>query len=377
MEHFPSSFPRRSMVLLLVCLSSVICAEAQTGSNNADQSWTVTTVAKGPGAPLRTTEKCTKSGSKTLCEKNVEVHGADGYRPSFYTETETDQEDATTTRSIQRSYRPDGNGRKQLVQVTEEETNHLPNGESDVARTTSKPNPEGNLQIVEREDVETRKSGPDSQEIKSTTYRINSDGNVNGNMAAVRQTDVRQKRGDNDSTVTTRTTKSADSGTGGLGLAEISEKVVKQEGENRTTEESISVPDAEGNLAEVSRTVVKDTQSQGQNVETAETYSLDVPGKSRDGQFHLIQRVTTVRSGDAGRTTTEQQMEQIDPVGLDLKVMTKTSDVATSGPAGTEQTKTTRARNPDGTFSVSSVETSNSDKAPGTETQSSPSNQPQ
>ena len=377
MEHFPSSFPRRSMVLLLVCLSSVICAEAQTGSNNADQSWTVTTVAKGPGAPLRTTEKCTKSGSKTLCEKNVEVHGADGYRPSFYTETETDQEDATTTRSIQRSYRPDGNGRKQLVQVTEEETNHLPNGESDVARTTSKPNPEGNLQIVEREDVETRKSGPDSQEIKSTTYRINSDGNVNGNMAAVRQTDERQKRGDNDSTETTKTTKSADSGKGSLALAEISEKVVKQDGENRTTEESISVPDAGGNLAEVSRTVVKDTQSHGQNVETAETYSLDVPGKSRDGQFHLIQRVTTVRSGDAGRTTTEQQIEQIDPAGLDLKVMTKTSDVATSGPAGTEETKTTRARNPDGTFSVSSVETSNSDKAPGTELQSSPSNQPQ
>ena len=376
MEHIPCSFPRRSMVLLLACLSSIICAGAQTVSNNADQSWTVTTVAKGPGAPLRTTEKCSKSGSKILCEKNVEMHGPDGYRPSFYIETETDQEDATTTRSIQRSYRPDGNGRKQLVQVTEEETNHLPNGESNEVRTTSKPNPEGNLQIVEREDVETRKSGPESQETRSTIYRINSDGNVNGTMAPIRQTDEQQKRGDNDRIETTRTTKSVESGKGGLALAEISEKVVKQDGETRTTEESISVPDAEGNLAEVSRTVVKDTQSQGQNVETAETYSLDVPGKSRDGQFHLIQRVTTVRSGDAGRTTTEQQMEQIDPVGLDLKVMTKISDVATSGPAGTEERKTTRARNPDGTFSVSSVETSNSDKAPGNELQSSPSSQP-
>jgi hypothetical protein len=375
MEHFPSSFPRRSMVLLLACVSSILCAEAQTVSNSTDQSWTVTTVAKGPGGPLRTTEKCSKSDSKVLCEKNVEVLGSDGYRPSFYTETETDQEDATTTRSIQRSYRPDGNGRKQLAQVTEEETNHLPNGESNVVRTTSKPNPEGNLQIVQREDVETRKSGPESQETKSTTYRINSDGNVNGNMAAVRQTNEQQKRGDNDRIETTKSTKSVDSGKGGLELAETSETVVKQDGENRTTEESISRPDAEGNLAEVSRTVVKHTQSQGQNVETAETYSLDVPGKSRDGQFHLIQRVTTVRSGDAGRTTTE--MEQIDPVGLDLKVMTKISDVATSGPAGTEERKTTRARNPDGTFSVSSVETSNSDKAPGTELQSSPSNQPQ
>ena len=143
MEHFPSSFPRRSIVLLLAWLSLIILAEAQTVSNNTDQSWTVTTVAKGPGAPLRTTEKCSKSGSKILCEKNVEVLGPDGYRPSFYIETETDQEDATTTRSIQHSYRPDGSGRKQLVQVTEEETKHLPNGESDVVRTTSKPNPGG------------------------------------------------------------------------------------------------------------------------------------------------------------------------------------------------------------------------------------------
>jgi hypothetical protein len=377
MEHFTSSFARRSMVLLLACLSPIICAKAQTVSNNTDQSWTVTTVAKGPGGPLRTTEKCSKSGSKTLCEKNVEVLGADGYRPSFYIETETDQEDATTTRSIQHSYRPDGNGGKQLTQVTEEETNQLPNGESNVVRTTSKPNPEGNLQIVQREDVETRKSGPESQETKSTTYRINSDGNINGNMAPLRQTDEQQKRGDNDRIETTKTTKSADSGKGGLALAEISEKVVKQEGENRTAEESISVPDSEGNLAEVSRTVVKATQSHGQNVETAETYSMDVPGKGRDGQFHLIRRVTSVRSGDAGRTTTEQQIEQIDPAGLDLKVMTKTSDVVTSGPSGTEETKTTRARNPDGTFSVSSVDTSNSDKPPGTEPQSSPSNQPQ
>ncbi|SPE24534.1 exported hypothetical protein [Acidobacteriia bacterium SbA2] len=377
MEHFPSSFPRRSMVLLLAWLSLIIFAEAQTVSNNTDQSWTVTTVAKGPGAPLRTTEKYSKSGGRILCEKNVEVLGPDGYRPSFYVETETDQEDATTTRSIQHSYRPDGNGGKQLVQVTEEEAKDLPNGESDVVRTTSKPNPGGDLQIVERDDVETKKGGPDTQETKSTAYRTGSAGKSSDTLAPARQTDEQRKRGDNDHTETTKTTKWVDSGNGGLKLAEMSEKVVKEEGENRNSEEHVWLPDLNGNLSEVSQTVVKDKQGHGQNVETAETYSIDVPGKGRDGQFHLIQRVTTVRSGDAGRTTTEQQMEQIDPVGLDLKVMTKTSDVATSGSAGTEETKTTRARNADGTFSVSAVETSNSDKPPGTEPQSSPSNQPQ
>ncbi len=377
MEHFRSSFPRWSIVLLLAWLSLIICAEAQTVSNNTDQSWTVATVVKDPAAPRRTIEKYSKSGNKTVYEKNEEVLGPDGYRPSFYIEKETVQEDATTTRSIQHSYRPDANGGKQLTQVTEEEAKDLPNGESDVVRTTSKPNPEGDLQIVERDDVETKKGSPDSQETKSTTYRTGSAGKIGDNLAPVGQTDEQRKRGDNDHTETTKTTKWVDSGNGGLKLAEMSEKVVKDEGESRNSEEHVWLPDLNGNLSEVSQTVVKATQSHGQNVETAETYSLDVPGRSRDGQFHLTQRVTTVRSGDAGRTTTEQQMEQIDPVGLDLKVMTKTSGVATSGPAGSEETRTTRARNPDGTFSVRSVETSNSDKPPGTEPQSSPSNQPQ
>jgi hypothetical protein len=367
MEHLPTSFPRRLVVLLLASLSSITCAEAQTVSNNTDQSWTVTTVVKGPGAPRRTIEKYSKSGGKTVYEKNEEVLGPDGYRPAFYIEKETVQEDATTSRSTEHSYRPDANGRKQLTQVTEEEAKDLPNGESSVVRTTSKPNPEGDLQVVEREDLETTKSDAESQATKSTTYRTASAGKTRDNPAPVRQTLEQRKRGDDEHSETTKTTKWVDSGNGGLKLAEMSEKVVKEDGENRTSEEHVWLPDSAGNLSEVSQTVVKGTQSHGQNVETAETYSADVPGKGRDGQLHLVQRVTTVRSGDPDRTTTEQQVEQIDAVGQDLKVLTKISDVVTSGPSGSEETKTTRARNPDGTFSVSSVETSNSDKPPGTE----------
>jgi len=377
MEYFPSLFPRRSIIFLLAWLSLTVCANAQTVSNSTDQSWTVTKVVKGPGAPLRITEKYTKSGNKTQCERTDELLGPDGYRPSLYIETETVQEDAATTRSVEHSYRPDANGQKQLAQVTEEEAKALPNGDSNVVRTTSKPTPGGDLQIVEREDVETIKGGADSQETKSTTYRSSREGKISDTLAPVRQTDERRKRGDNDHIETTKTTKWVDSGNGGLKLAEMSEKVVKEEGEHRNSEENVWLPDANGNLSEVSQTVVRDTQSQGRNVQTAETYSIDVPGKARDGQLHLVQRVTSVQSGDAGRATTEQQMEQIDPVGLDLKVMTKISDVVTSGPAGSEETKTTRVRNADGTFSVSAVETTNSDKPPATETHSSPSKKSQ
>ena len=331
---------------------------------------------KGTGGPLRTTEKYSESGSTTLYERNVEVLGPDGYRPSFEIEIETIRVDATTTRSLQRSYSPDGNGRKQLTQVTEEDTKLLPNGDSAVVRTTSKPTPEGDLRIVECEFVETRSGGPESQDTLRTVYGIGGGGNVSGNPAPVRQTHEELSGGDNGQIETTKTTKLVDDGNGRLQLAEINEKVVRKDGENRTTEERISVPNSEGNLAEVSRTVVKETQSHSQFSETVEAYSIDVPGRSRDGKLHLIQRVTTVRSGDSSRTTTEQQIEQIDPVGQDLKVMIKTADVVTSGPAGTDETKTIRERNPDGTFSIISFESGKSDQASGIGLQASPSNQP-
>ncbi len=336
------------------------------------------TVVTGTGGPLLETEKYTKSGSKTLYTKNVEELGPDGYRTSYDIEKETVQQDATTTRSTERRYSPDGSGRKQLVQVIEEQTKHLPNGESTVVRTTSDPTPGGNLQIIKREVAETRNSGPESQEIETSTYLSDSGGgSSSGDLGPVWQTHEQQERSDNDHTKTTKTTELADFGQGGWKLSELREKVVKQDGENRTTEESVSRPDFEGKLSEVSRTSAHDRQSHGQDVETAETYSLDVPGRTRDGQLHLIQRVTTVRAGDAGRTTTEEQIEQIDPDGLDLKVMTRISDVVTSGPAGTGETRTTSVRNPNGSFSVTSTEELKSDQPLGIQPQSSPSDQSQ
>jgi hypothetical protein len=258
-----------------------------------------------------------------------------------------------------------------LAQVTEEEITNLPNGESNVVRTTSNPDPYGDLHVMQREVIETTKEGPDSQVTNSTVYLTD----ISGNLAPAWQTQEQQKRGANGSIETTKTTKSADSGNGGWQLDEITKQVVREDGETRTTEDRISRPDSEGNLSQVSRIVVKDTQINGQNVETAETYSDYVPGSTRDGRLHLIQRVTTVQSRNPGRTTTEQQVERINPYGLhgDMIVMTKTSDVVTSGPAGAERTKTTRVWNPDGGFSVISVETTKSDQPPVIELQTSSS----
>jgi len=90
--------------------------------------------------PTRTTESHTKSGNRIFDKKSVEVLGADGkYVPYFDVETETVQENATTVQAITRTYAPGANGEKQLVQLTQEETQASANGDSSTVRKTSNP----------------------------------------------------------------------------------------------------------------------------------------------------------------------------------------------------------------------------------------------
>ena len=85
-----------------------------------------------------------------------------------------------------------------------------------------------------------------------------------------------------------------------------------QEDKNSTTEVRVSRPDSQGKLGEVSRTVSKESESaSGDKRNIVETYSVDVPGSSRDSSLHLVERATTLqRAGSTGQQTTEQQVEQ-------------------------------------------------------------------
>jgi hypothetical protein len=161
---------------------------------------------------------------------------------------------------------------------------------------------------------------------------------------------------------------------------EIRQATTRQEGKNRSTDERVSRPDTEGKLGEVSRTVSKESEgASGEKRNTVENYSLDIPGSSRDGSLHLVERSTTSqRTNSTGQQTTEQQVEQANPgdPGSGLQVITLTTDTVRPSPTGAQATRTIQARGTNGSLGVVSVDTTKSDNIQAIQVQIAPSESP-
>jgi hypothetical protein len=353
----------KAMTCMVLCVGSAVCVWAQAAPpSNTEESWTATTQTSIDNTnPLRTTESHSKSGNRSLDKQKVEVLGPDGgYRPDHDIETETIRVNDTTTRTLVRTYKWDANGQRSLVQVAEEETRNSANGDAQMVRTTSSRDVNGNLQVVQREVADTKKTNSDAQETKTTVYLA--DGN--GGFTPSRQTQELQKRGA-DRGVEVKTTTLLPGANGNWQLGEVREKTIKEDGKNRTTEESVSRPDLEGRLSEVSRTVGEDTENAaGERSSTVETYSTEVSGLPVDGNLHLDQRVTTFQKQDSDGKITEQHVTQpnIGNPSDGVQVNGKNKYTVKYAASGTQQTKTIQVRGANGTFTVFSLETQKSDQ---------------
>jgi hypothetical protein len=308
-------------------------------------------------------ESHTKSGNRSVDKQRVEVLGPDGhYQPDSDTETETIHVSDSTTRTVVRTYRWDGNGRRQLSQVTEEDARTAASGDKQVTRTTSNSDVNGYFQVVQREVADTTKSGPDTQETKTTLYQA--DGN--GGFSTLLQKHELEKR-NADHSVEVKKTLLVPDGNGNWQVGEVKEQTIKEDGKNRTTEERISRPDVNGKLSELSRTVGQETETvAGEKNTTVDTYSTQLPGSSGNGTLQLNRRVTTIQKKDSTGEKTEQQVEEPN-LGFPtdgLQSRAKTKYVVQYAAAGTQQTKTTQVRDSAGNFSVVSVEAQKSDRPP-------------
>jgi hypothetical protein len=367
-DHFYLSATRvfvKSLLVIVLGVGPFVVARAQDSqSNKSDESWTATAESNAKNLnPVRTTESHTKSGNRSVDKQRVEVLGTDGhYQPSSDTETETIHENDSTTRTVVRTYTWDGNGRRQLSQVTEEDARTAASGDKQVTRTTSNSDANGNLQIVQREVADTTKSSPDTQETKATVY--SADGN--GGFTALGQTHELEKT-NADHSVEVKKTMLLPDGNGNWQVGEVTEQTVKEDGKNRATEESISRTDVNGKLLEVSRTVGQETETvAGEKSKTVDTYSSQTPGSAGNGSLQLNRRVTTIQKNDATGEQTEQQVEEpnFGTPSAGLQARAKTKYVVQYAAAGTQQTKTTQVRDSAGNFSVVSVETQKSDHPP-------------
>jgi len=340
--------------------------ESQTAAK-PNNSWTVTTDSKSDNliperSPVRIVESHSQNGNRTLDKRSVDIRGTDGhFEPYQDIEKETLTVDASTVRTTMRTFARDVNGGKALVQVTEEEKHTLPGDDSNILRVTYNPDVNGRLQPVQREIVETKKIGKDLEET-NTTVMLPS---VNGGLAPAFKTHELRKRAANDTVETEKTTWLPDVN-GNWQLSEIRQSIATQEAKDRKIEKRVFRPDAEGKLGQISRVVSQESEStSGEKRSAVETYSIDVPGTTRDGSLHLVERKTSTESSSStGERATEQKVEQTNPgdPGSSLRVSVLVDGRMVPGPSGEQSTVTIRARDSNGNVGIVSVDTTKADR---------------
>jgi hypothetical protein len=346
-------------------------------SGDTSKSWTATTESQSENVnPTRSTESHSQSGNRTLDNQSVQRRGSDGhFEPYQDIEKETVQGDDGTVRTTTRTFGRGPDGTKTLVQVTEEEKHTLPGGNSSVVRATSNPDVNGKLQVVQRQVEETKKTGKDVEETKTTVMLPS----VNGGLApAMKVQEVRKLDGNN--TVESQKTTLLPDGSGNWQVGEVRQATVRQDGNDRSTEESVSRPNSEGKLSEISRTVSKESGSDsGEKRNTVETFSADVPGSAGDGSLHLVERTTTLQNtSSTGQQATERQVERLNPgaTSSGLRVTTRTIDIVRPGASGAQATRTTETRDTDGNAAAISVDTTKSDNVRAIQVQIAPAGPP-
>jgi hypothetical protein len=170
-----------------------------------------------------------------------------------------------------------------------------------------------------------------------------------------------------DQTVEFRKSTSLPDSNGNWQVNEVREGTIKDDGNNRTKEESVLRPGTDGNLSVISRTVSRESQNgAAANREIVETYASD-PASPTDG-LRLEQRVITVHhKNNDGTQSTEKQIQQRNPgqPSDGLRVTEQAIDIVQPGSSGTtHETQKVRALDSNGELGVASVDTRRQEGAP-------------
>jgi sirohydrochlorin ferrochelatase len=360
---------RSATGLALALVALTIVALGQT-SDTSNQSWTSTSDSQDSSVGRRTrkSESHTQDGNRTVDKQSVEILRSGSYGPYQDIEKESVQVSATTSRTVVRTYGRNSEGQRVLLQLTEEERQTFPSGGGKVVRSTSNPDANGRVQLVQREVQDTKKTSATVEETTTTVMLPD----VNGGLAPAMKIQERHER-TGDHTVQVQKSTLLPDGAGNWQAGEVKQSTITDDGKNRAREEHVLRANPDGQLAEVYRTVGKESQdASGESHGTIETYSTEVPGSSSDGSLHLIQRETTASStGASGARTTQHRVEQLNPgaPSAGLQVTIQSTDSQNSSPLGTQQTSTVQVRGPNGSLNVVSVDMTKSDKTPAVEVQ--------
>ena len=350
----------------IVCASLALglASSAQTSDPDAgNKSWNATTESQDTaGGSTRTSESHRQSGNRTVDKQSVDVLRSGSYEPYQDVERESVKVTDTTTRSVMRTFGRDANGERVLIQQTEEEKQTLPGGGSKVVRSTMNPDANGGTQLVQREVQETRKISANVEETNTTVSLL--DGN--GGLTPALKTQERQEHSD-EHTVQFRKSTLLPDAAGNWEVGEVRKGTITEDGKNRTKDEHVSRPGADGQLVEIEHTVGKDVETvAGEKRSTVDKYSADVPGESPDGSLHLVERTLTTDRLANGHETTQQQVQQIKPgdptAGLQVTVVS--TDSKSAGTSGTKESRSVQVLGPNDSLDTVWVDMTKSDKTP-------------
>jgi hypothetical protein len=118
----------------------------------------------------------------------------------------------------------------------------------------------------------------------------------------------------------------------------------------------------------------------GEKRSVVETYSIDVPGTTRDSGMHLVERKTSTGSSSSSvERATEQKVEQINPgdPGSSLRVSVWVDGKIVPELSGEQSTVTIRARDSNGSFGIVSVDMAKADRIPTVQLLQTPAEKPQ
>ena len=329
---------RRIAINLLIPLSligtiSQIClAQSNSWNANSQQS-----DPNGALNPVRSHTTHSEVDGRVVDKTVFERLGPDGrYVPYSEIERELVKVNDTATRTVERSYGRDADGRRTLAQETREEARSFADGAKKVTRTTSNPDGNGALQVVQRAEIDSKTVSPGVRDTSTTLF--SADGR--GGLGATMRIEERERKTDASTVEFTKSTSLAD-GVGHWALSERREGTTRQDAGGTTKDERVLRPDANGKMAVVDRTVSKEGPG---GAGTTETYSTNVPGQAGSDGLQLVRRESSVeRTGAGGERQLIRKVEQPNPgePGAGVRVTQEAIDIVRPGANGVDRQQST------------------------------------
>jgi hypothetical protein len=282
--------------------------------------------------------------------ETLEVDGR--YQPSVEMEQETIQVNAQTTRVVRRLFARDADGRRKLIELTQEGQQSLGGDKQRVVRTTFKPTLDGHMQVTREEIQETSRLSPQTTQTETSILQPD----INGGFTAVEKvSEIEEQKGPG--VMETKRTQLLPDGNGRWETYQSVERVVRsQDGEVRA-EEQVYRRDANRQLSLAERTVSRERKdAAGAEQQVTEVYSSNIAGTTRegDGRLQLDRRVRITRSSRPdGSQQTVQELEQRSLVAPNEGLQGTERVVEwlrPAGAAGTEMKKSVQARDSSGRY---------------------------